>query len=398
VSCLLSREENMIRCAYKLCFAVVGMCFSVFSPDIAAMAQSVPTIQEIAAVWKARQDDTPSARFEWTETLLIPKGAKPALRALQGARMEVSGADPEPLPLADTRLECSVTYILSRSMLRINRDGSYWQTVHGRVEQNRYVNTFDGEVSKEFFDERTTDELHGFIWKDNRNKQANNPTYLPMALAFRPCDIDMGGLHLEDYRVSPSVETINGCACVVLSPKTPGDAGEGRTIWLDPNRGFLALRTQDVAIKRGRITTYDISYEKDHSHRWVPSQWKSVATGGHTGCLFEEAVAKVTRYTINSDIPRSEFQLEFPAGTYVSDYKKANAEDYIVRDGGAKRIVTSAEFARGAGGDYRELLNTESGMARRNLFGSGAVRLVIILVSAVVICAAVFYFRRLRRI
>jgi len=74
----------------------------------------------------------------------------------------------------------------------------------------------------------------------------------------------------------------------------------------------------------------------------------------------------VIAYNICTDIPKSAFQFEFPVGTYVSDLRMADiySRSYIVRQGGKKRIITKEELRRGAGADYKELLSTESGMAR----------------------------------
>ena len=89
---------------------------------------------------------------------------------------------------------------------------------------------------------------------------------------------------------------------------------------------------------------------------------------GTTGRLFGQAVAKVTAYSVNTNIPKSELHFEFPVGTYVSDLRMEDiySRSYIVRQGGKKRIITKEELRRGAGADYKELLSTESGMARGN--------------------------------
>jgi len=378
---------------------LVGACLAISSSEGAAMAKAVPTVEHILIAWKARQDRTRSARLELKETELIPKGTTRPPRPDGEAITESVGSSLEWLPHTDTSVECCWTLLLSGKMLRMTREGSYWHSHRAAVLQDRYDTTFDGEVARSFFDETTSiGQLKGFIEKDARNPEFSIRTYLPMALAFRPCDLDMGGLDLKHYMVNATMDTIDGRACVVLSPDPPSLHGEGKTLWLDPQRDFLVVRSQDVTRNRGNITIFDISYKKDQLHGWVPSEWKWICTGGISGRLFGQAIAKVTRYTVNTEILRSEFLFEFPVGTYVSDLRKADIERYIVREAGERRLVTNAELERGA--DYKELLSTESGMGRRmpTRWGGGRSMILIVSVSAIAIYIAALWLRRFRRI
>jgi hypothetical protein len=77
-----------------------------------------------------------------------------------------------------------------------------------------------------------------------------------------------------------------------------------------------------------------------------------------------QVVVRITKREINVDIPRSEFQIDFPVGTKVHDRRMGAAPPwYIVRAGGVKREITDAEMRRGA--TYDELISTESGMAAK---------------------------------
>ncbi len=324
-------------------------------------SEPVATIEQISAAWKTRQERVRSARIEWKETELIPKGMKPAPVSSAAGKGRSPAATREPMPPTDLSLERSRTVLLNGRMLRMNREGPYWHSGRAEVDQDAYVSTYDGEVAKSFFDEKSIGELIGFIEVQARNQDFDNRNLLPMALAFRPCDPDMGGRDLAGSTVSPGMETIAGRPCVVITGNPARSSYE--SLWLDPHRDFVVLRIQDESGNGGRIDTFDISYQKDPSHGWVPSEWKWTATGGISGRLFGRAAAKVTRYAVNTDIPKSAFQFEFPVGTYVSDLREANAERYIVRQGGKKRIITDAEIRRGAGANYKELLSTESGQA-----------------------------------
>ena len=133
---------------------------------------------------------------------------------------------------------------------------------------------------------------------------------MPVLMTCRPCDPDMGGRDLRRYKVKPGTESVNGRTCVVLTG--PHD----ETLWLDVDRGFLVVK-----VTFGYDDTMDISYHDDPAFGWLPSEWKYVRVWRREGELpvRERVVGRMTAVAINPDIPRSEFQLQFPADATVSD-------------------------------------------------------------------------------
>ena len=150
--------------------------------------------------------------------------------------------------------------------------------------------------------------------------------------------------------------------CVVLqSPRM--------TLWLDPRRDFVVAKL--LKYGEGPGMSCDISYKEDESHFWVPVEWTTVVIWQRDNKP-RRTVAKVTDYKVNTDIPRLAFQFDFPVDTYVSDLKSQNREDYIVRPGGKKRLITKVEISRGAALNYQELLcnlkAARHGASRRQVF------------------------------
>ena len=181
------------------------------------------------------------------------------------------------LPPADTAIECTWSELISDKMLRMNRDGPCW---HPERELNWDTNvaTFDGEVAKMFFDEKSTGEMHGFIEREARNPNYDCRLFIPIALAFRPCEPEMGGRNStdSDYRVLPGTETIDGKTCVVLTGGPRGLFGE--TLWLDPDGDFLPPRIQEGG---PNDRTFDISYQKDHAYARSPWNGRISTFGGN---------------------------------------------------------------------------------------------------------------------
>jgi hypothetical protein len=116
------------------------------------------------------------------------------------------------------------------------------------------------------------------------------------------------------------------------------------------------------------------------------------------GNVLTSDVATVQECAINVPFAETEFQLEFPAGTWVYDTHRG--EMYIASASGQKRIITKEELRRGA--TYEELLVTESGRAalREMPPRAPARRATIVIVNVVVVLSVLafllFKFRKRR--
>jgi len=297
-----------------------------------AAAQSTPTLNEIHQAWKTRQDRIHSARFEWTETRLIAKRTMPPAGYLErlGTNVPPGSKPGEWLPSDDLTVECSRTVSLNGNMMRVTRQGQYWNPIHARVLTDPYLASFDGEIAITFFaGTGPTGPIYppvGFITKTDRNGDWNNEGLLPIMLAARPCDIYMGGRDLSNFDENSKMGTIDGHECVIL---TGWNSAREETLWLDVRRGYIVLRMVR-SIGAQHDVTFDISYREDPPHGWLPSGWKQVSAGRPTterpaGRLMYQVVAKVTKREVNVDIPRSEFQFDFPAGTKVRDRRTEGA-------------------------------------------------------------------------
>jgi hypothetical protein len=351
-------------------------CAQLFCGGPVASGQSIPTLDKIQEVWQARQDRIRSARFEWTETRLIPKHTMPPAGLLAAgqsglpAEIQKEIAKGEPMPPDDLSLASRRTFSLNGAMMRYTREGQQWDPFGSQVLTTSYVATCDGEVAKKLFgnspfidrDGSTAPiPFAGFIEKTPRSADWNNcEELLPILLTARPCSVELGGRDLHGFRVSPRVATIDGHDYVMLIQEPKPKLRRLETFWLDSRREFIVVRA--LRSQTGLNRTFDISYDQDPSGAWLPTGWKSVSAGPGTGRIMEQVVVRIANRDINIKIPRSEFQIDFPVGAMVRDSRPAAAPAwYIVQAGGVKREITQAELRRGA--TYDQLISTESGMA-----------------------------------
>jgi hypothetical protein len=326
-------------------FSVLSLVVVGLSPaDLPIAAE--PTKDAIAAVWKARHDGLRTARFNWTETVLIAAGTK--LKRPPGDQ------PPEELPPNDLKFKRSVMLSLNGKMLRFSQIGSAWETSLGTLVKRLYVSTFDGETSRSFYsgDETVPRRFAvlGFDHAEARNQESNYYMLAPVLLTYRACDPDTGGRDLAKFKIGTKKATIDVHQCVILASASPSEITE--ELWLDPDRDFVVLRVSRSM--PGKKTTLDISYDQDPKLGWIPSSWRWIAFGPDSGRIFEEHTASVTLRELNTDVPREQFQFTYPPGTLVRDAR--NGGYYVVTDGNGKRSVTPE--------DVRELRGTPADRSR----------------------------------
>lgn len=143
------------------------------------------------------------------------------------------------------------------------------------------------------------------------------------------------------------------------APRSP--ESHSAALWVDPSRECSVQRY--ILSMGGKVRLQlNIDYTRDEQYGFVPSAWE-IARLDPGGNPRESVSASVVSFVLNRRIPVEEFQLNFPAGTLVTDLKSDSARgrtQYIVREEGAKRLVTEEETFNAS---YEQLLNTETGMA-----------------------------------
>jgi hypothetical protein len=120
-------------------------------------------------------------------------------------------------------------------------------------------------------------------------------------------------------------------------------------IWVDTERDFLPTRFRRIVRGVAR-QAIDIEYAYDARHGWVLSAWTDVSED-RTGNPAETRNVRVKSCKINSVIDDTTFGVEFEPGTWVNDL--TTDKTYILREGGARRIVRPGEYD---GHNYKELL------------------------------------------
>lgn len=156
---------------------------------------------------------------------------------------------------------------------------------------------------------------------DRQDRHGKLTCLMPMYMLFRCCET----VQVKD-RVVKRFEDYNGCRCVVTELSGPTWLVRQR---LDPARDY-AIVTSTLEGNGKAISEIVFEYDNDADFGWVPKGWTEVRDQGST---HNTTVSEITSLTIGQPIADSVFDLEFPAGTMITD-----ARGFDPRKGGLPKV------------------------------------------------------------
>ena len=128
-------------------------------------------------------------------------------------------------------------------------------------------------------------------------------------------------------------------------------------MWLDTADNYAVRRS--ATLLNGRVTSdRRVSYRRDDAGDVVPQSWTTEEFNAN-GQLLRSISADVLELKINKPIGRSNFTLELPKGTSVSDQRGARGRRLLIGTQGREHEVTSAQTAQAASPE--ELLDALEG-------------------------------------
>lgn len=279
----------------------------------------------------------------------------------------------------------------AKGRARLDYKGRIWSSHRGGYVDEEAISLFDGHLCKTLFPSSQLGFPSAHIYQGTASKVGNNLRVLPLSLALRPFDKTLGMFDPARLVLTDKRGVTDGRTCLILRYEERPTWSDPALVWVDPERGFLPLRCEQK--RRGAtVQSISISYLRDAKHGWVPSAWTNTQLAPKTGEVVNSVTAKVTQYHINETIPDATFDVSFPPGTYVHDYR--TNKEYILREGKPPRPVLEGELQEGAR-NYQELLHSEppGSSGNRRLWGLVALNLALF----IAIVAVVVLWRRRRK-
>ena len=343
-------------------------------------ADETPLLAAIARDWKTRESRTSTLDCQWTAEVVL--GAK-VLWYLdeQGKRI--------PTPPEDFRTNGDYRFRLrDRQKMRYEFTQPRLIPEMGTFVTRRYLSLTDGADQKSYYGKDNVSDDPRFPPRGFVNEKETLPETItihlwPLLLLYRPSTLHTAAqFDLTKFSAKGQI-TIAGRECLLLE-RSGGVPGKQELV-IDRNRASVPVRVRNLVPNTSKgdgawlaTTLIEIDYVDQADGNWRPIRWKTAAFG-EDGKIIEQMKAVVKKFDVNAEIPASEFQLDFPVGTIVRNYR--TNEHYLLREGGVKRRITDAESD--ARISYKQLLATEPGKGLRP--SGGGWRVVGLVVCSVLL-------------
>lgn len=337
-NCRKRRRAATVRCGHWFLLLVLAGPLGTPGPATAI------TIDEIKAAWKRRQDELPTLRLEWKESRFYQKGSFDGPFSGSG-RSE---------PPEDVTVEFQRALLFDRGRIRITDAGKYLASTlegeRGFLDTNRTIAWNRTEARVLFERDETYDRGIVALGAQEAYRDAQ---FRPPLIACWPLR-SRSGIGIDAYRIAEHI--ILDAQDIVVLEKAQRAGADGE-LWLQAEPPYLLIRTVSFAGTEPAKQT-EIEYAHDPNRGWYPSGWKYVAFGEVGYSMAADAT--VTAVDFTPTIEESDFEIDFPVGTWVSDRTQAGAAtQYIQRSDGNRRMILEEELRRGA--RYQDLAATDAG-------------------------------------
>lgn len=296
------------------------------------------TVQSILERWNRREQIVDSSIFTWTEQ---------RTHVSDFLASDERRAEPfTPNYDVDGRLS------FDGERLRYSYKKSLWKDADAPAGGDEFVSVFNGRDSKVYFPPGYVSEYPRGHFSSQSQSEGLDALYLkPMLWTFRPSLPDVMLFPPADGKLQPSTrddEHLRDCVELTYT-SSPGHVNR---LWLDPKQDY-SIVFATIETDEQLTLQVEVTYTFDNGQSlWIPATWKLQA-------MFVNNAAQLLvngtmeKHNINPVLPASEFEFDFPVGTWV--HEGANIEYLVTEDGSNPHIARSdrntpyAELRHGGG-------------------------------------------------
>jgi hypothetical protein len=301
----VSRLQTSRRPCGKAIFVSLVL---ILLPHTQLIAQQKPNdvLDPVFAVWQRRQETVRSAKFELSMHQRIPKGAY-TRRGAKGAPA------PSPNPPNDVAIDWKEQFMFDGDKMRWTHDRPMLVEPEWAPTSQTFVATFNGEMSKSLTLPAGASPVSGEIREERGVPETEAADVRPLMYAFRSDHPMIPTLNRKHLRLIDERPIVDGRSCIAVKTRSS-------QLWLDRERNYVVVR--EYIEQKGKVTfDLTIDYDRHRDTGWIPTGWKSVLLKPD-GAMLNYLEAQVTVASINATIPPEQFEIVFPAGSYVADAKE----------------------------------------------------------------------------
>ena len=274
-----------------------------------SVADTLPTFAEITNKWKARESRLKAIVIKWETTQSKSPGAPAGWTRLTNE--ESTTVTSERFVLAsDDRARFDRELLMSTASL----EDAGIETMH---------KTWVDGIQTSFL--QKPQFSHASI-KRSKEPFGRMLDLKPVVMACRMSDTNQKffdqGIPVKIVR-----EPSDDLSELRLIEGNPKGGGPCRVLIVDANREFLPIRYERYTDGRLSSTVEILEFDQFAPGVWVPMSWKVEKFFSADGKPAWVDAIRVTDYRINPSLPDKSFELEFPAGTQISDY--VNKRKYV---------------------------------------------------------------------
>jgi hypothetical protein len=303
--------------------------------------------ERIIAAIKAREEKTTNARFSWTETCFQARGTLVPNESATARKFPIlAGIPKEDVTYQQQRIiafDGASTNHVSTSWLYSSRGHRIEQKVRSTFDGTRQRSLKEPDVEMAF--------PYGRVYKASDVATDLDLLHLePIFACYSLTSSHRSVLNLDSCYVEVEPTFLDSRPLVVLNGVSLPDGAGIRSVFVDEADECL-IRRIVVGSRDAMQCQTDLFYKKSESGDSVVSGWK-ISKFGEDGAVISTVESVVTNAEFNLSLDRSEFTIDFPAGTYVDNL--AGPQNYIVRSDGSKRLIAGSENDK----SYEELLKS----------------------------------------
>ena len=291
------------------------------------------TVETISDTWRKWQDHVITAKFVWAQRTTVAKEAF-ALRNDAGEDLPIK------LPLRETTLGGFCTLVLDGDKWRYESESPIVNSTRDGFIVQKQTTVSKGGIAKVYMAPGAYDYPLGNITETKPTDVPRVSISRPPFLIFR--SLSNGFFNPGDYIVKSDAEGLAKSRLVVLHERQQSPRW---SLCADPDRDCV-ITHYALSVASKELVTADLTYIQSAEHGWVPKAWRIVELD-RQGRMCQTTTAVVKEWQINTPIAAEEFELTFPVGTVVRDFRKA-ADDgetfsYEVLEDGQTRVVKPGE-------------------------------------------------------
>ncbi|HCO26846.1 MAG TPA: hypothetical protein DIT97_28960 [Gimesia maris] len=310
---------------YLVAFLFLGSVL----PTTQAADQQPLTIDVINQTWKARRERLQAMRIELSveittsKLLLYPEEETPLIETSD--YIPLTKEESEHLKKEQVINHARYSMLLDSPKMRYHYRGRF-PTARLKETVSVECTCFsDGRSFTRLNQSQETPSIH-ILKASKASTLFNSLAQLPLRWTLLPGDPDLGET-LEGFTVQAKTESIQNLDCTVLK-KTDSEG----TVYL-----WVAPRSHDYAVLKyeyhyaGKIlNSCHVQYKNDKI-------WGQIPQSCEIKCLYgnEDILRDAYKYTFNTfhadaNITDDEFQLNFPQGARVWDYRKRDSQGKVI--------------------------------------------------------------------